>query len=56
LLKKVVSDKNQTERVEYGKENVNKSVEDFWSYSIDPISQAVEDVLRDRPRLTLFLA
>jgi hypothetical protein len=52
FVKKVVSDKNRREHVEYREEHVDKSVEDFWSYIfftdktyIDPISQAVGDIL-----------
>jgi hypothetical protein len=55
FVKKVVSDKNRKERAEYGEEHIDKSVEDFWSYifftdetHIDPTSQAVGDILRER--------
>lgn len=55
FVKKVVLKKNRKERMEYGQEHVDKSVEDFWSYifftdeaHIDPTSQAVGDILRER--------
>ena len=52
FIKKEISDKNKKERVEYGKEYIDKSIEDFWSYiffldkaHIDPTSQAVGGIL-----------
>jgi hypothetical protein len=55
LIKKTLSAKNRREREAYGREHVDKSMEDFWSYiffsdeaHIDPTSLAVEDVLRER--------
>ena len=55
FVKKKISDKNKAERVKYAQEHVDKSIEDFWSYIfftdeayIDPTSQAVGDILRER--------
>ena len=55
FVKKEISDKNKEERVAYGKEHKDKSVEDFWSYiffsdeaHIDPTSQAPGGILRER--------
>jgi hypothetical protein len=55
FIKKIISDKNKDERVAYSKEHKDKPVEDFKSYifftdeaHIDPTSQAVWDILRER--------
>ncbi len=55
FVKKEILDKNKKERVAYGEEHKDKSVEDFWSYiffsdkaHIDPTSQAPGGILRER--------
>jgi hypothetical protein len=55
FVKKEISIKNCKERVAYGKEHKDKSIEDFWSYiffsdeaHIDPSSLSYQGVLRER--------
>lgn len=52
---RAISDKNQGERVQYGKEHKGKTIEDFWQYihftdeaHIDPSEFAQEYVLREQ--------
>lgn len=55
FVKKEISDKNKAERVEYGYEHRDKSVEDYWSYiffsdeaHVDPTSLCAGEILRER--------
>jgi hypothetical protein len=54
FVKKEVSTKNREERVAYGRDHQDKSMEDFWSYimytdeaHVDLTSQAVGEILRE---------
>jgi len=55
FVKKEVSSANRDERVAYGREHKDKSIEDFWSYiffsdeaHVDPSSLCAPGVLRER--------
>jgi len=55
FIKKTISAKNKDERVAYGHEHKDKSMEDFWSYifftdeaHIDPSAQQAPGILRER--------
>ncbi|KAH7370668.1 hypothetical protein BKA65DRAFT_488999 [Rhexocercosporidium sp. MPI-PUGE-AT-0058] len=55
FVKKQVSEKNREERVAYGERHLGKTIHDFWACitftdeaHVDPSSQAVGDILRER--------
>jgi hypothetical protein len=55
FVKKEISEKNKDERVSYGKEYKDKTMDDFWRYifftdeaHIDPTAQQAPGVLRER--------
>jgi len=54
FVKKKISDKNKAERVTYGREHKDKSIEDFWQFvvftdeaHVDPTSLCAPQVLRE---------
>jgi hypothetical protein len=57
FVRKEISRKNKAERVSYGQQHKDKTIEDFWSYvlftdeaHIDPSAQQAPGILRERAK------